>query len=80
MVGDAILTIVSGLLGWVLDIRPVWTVNLPAGVHDFVATMMSYDDLVPMTEVFGVIALGVGLVIALQTLKWSKWIVEVVRG
>jgi hypothetical protein len=82
LITDALLTILNGLLDWLLTLRPEWTMELPAGVTDFVRAIMAYDAYVPITEGLNCISLLCTCVLAVTGWKWSikliDWIADII--
>lgn len=82
MITEAFLKILSALLDWLVSIRPTWDIHLPSAVGDFVATVMAYNDIVPVGEVMLIVSLSVGAMLALQLWKWTvklvDWIADVI--
>lgn len=82
MIVEALLKVLSSLIDWLVSVRPTWDVHLPPAVTNFVATVLAYDDIVPIGEVLLICSLLVSAMLAMQLWKWTvklvDWIADVI--
>ena len=78
MIINALLDIMHGLIAWIIANRPAWDVHLPDGVQTLISALKGFDNFLPVTETFTVIAARVALFAATTGVKWTIKVVDYV--